>query len=247
MVNNYYIYIHIRKDKNIPFYLGKGRDKRAWFFYQRNSLWHRINKKHGTEVKILLKNLSEEEAFVKEKELINLYKKLGFLQANFTNGGEGASGRILSLESLKKLSESQKKRTNHKRGFRLSEETKIKISKAKKGCKLSKEHKEKIRKAKKWHKGLSKLTDSRLAKISESKLGKGNPMYGRTHSDEYKLKLSARMSNENPSRRVLINTKTGEVFSSIKEAANKIGLNVNTLRGYVNGHRPNKTDLRYKE
>lgn len=35
-------------------------------------------------------------------------------------------------------------------------------------------------------------------------------------------------------------------YNSTKEAAQEFGLNVNTLRGYINGHRPNKTSLEYK-
>lgn len=45
-------------------------------------------------------------------------------------------------------------------------------------------------KAKAWNKGLTKETDVRLKKQAERMLGKGNPFYGRAHTDETKQKIS---------------------------------------------------------
>jgi hypothetical protein len=44
-----------------------------------------------------------------------------------------------------------------------------------------------------WNKGLTKETDARLHTLSQSRMGEGNPMYGHTHTDEYKKMQSARM------------------------------------------------------
>ena len=41
-----------------------------------------------------------------------------------------------------------------------------------------------------WNKGLTKETDVRLKKISEDRMGSGNPMWGKKHSEEYKKQAS---------------------------------------------------------
>lgn len=47
-----------------------------------------------------------------------------------------------------------------------------------------------------WNKGLTKETDIRLEKISNERLGEKNPMYGRTHSDEWKKAKSCEMKQK---------------------------------------------------
>ena len=88
----FYIYAHIRKDNNQPFYVGKGKDKRCFSKRGRNQYWHRIVEKCGYESKIIANNLDEELAFLAEAECIELYKHHGYKLVNMTNGGEGASG-----------------------------------------------------------------------------------------------------------------------------------------------------------
>ena len=44
-----------------------------------------------------------------------------------------------------------------------------------------------------WNKGLTKETSESVMKISKSKLGENNPMYGKKHTKESKLKQSATM------------------------------------------------------
>jgi hypothetical protein len=91
----YYVYAYLRED-NSPYYIGKGKDKRAW-------------KKHGpgifppkdeTKIKFIKSNLTESEAFSLEKRLIKWFgrkdKGTGVLR-NMSDGGEsGGSGRIPS-------------------------------------------------------------------------------------------------------------------------------------------------------
>lgn len=101
-LNNFYVYRHIRSDTNIPFYVGKGKDNRAYSTKNRNKYWHHIINSTKYEVEIILENLTEMQAFSKEKEFIKLYKTLGYCVANFTDGGEGISGFKPSLESIKK-------------------------------------------------------------------------------------------------------------------------------------------------
>lgn len=60
--------------------------------------------------------------------------------------------------------------------------------------------------------------------------GKDNPMYGKTA-------INAKQ---------VINTETGEVFSSIKDAAIFYNLNYTTLQQKINGTRTNNTNLKFK-
>ena len=69
-MNNYYVYLHKTKDDK-PFYVGKGKDKRAWSKIGRNTEWKDLVKQIGEyKVELVYNNLSEEESLHIEKELI---------------------------------------------------------------------------------------------------------------------------------------------------------------------------------
>lgn len=99
MDNIHYIYKHIRLDKNEVFYIGKGtHTKKTYNYYRayqssrRNNIWNNIVAKTEWIVEIMYTDLSSEDCFSKEIELIRLYGKIhnntGTL-ANYTDGGEG--------------------------------------------------------------------------------------------------------------------------------------------------------------
>lgn len=124
-----YLYRHIRLDKNEPFYIGIGTDKRyyrAFMKIKRNNIWYKITDKTDFKVEIVFDDLTWDEACNKEKEFIAIYGRKdcgnGIL-CNLTDGGEGAIGRK----------------------YITSEETKAKLSKAHKGKKSSEETKQKLR------------------------------------------------------------------------------------------------------
>jgi hypothetical protein len=153
-----YLYRHVRLDKNEPFYIGIGSDnnyKRAYSFNNRNKHWKNITNKSNYNVEILLDDLTWEQACEKEREFIKLYGRndqcKGFL-CNYTDGGEGVLGLIVSSESRKKMSVAQtgKKQSaqqiakrvlkltgngNYWFGKQFSDEYKQKLSLAKKGKK----------------------------------------------------------------------------------------------------------------
>lgn len=108
--NNYYVYIHRKKTNGDVFYVGKGKQYRAFDFNRRSMLWNKIKNKHGVIVEIVHNNLQEWYSFELECELILKYgridKRTGKL-ANHTDGGDGASGTILSVEQRKQISERQ--------------------------------------------------------------------------------------------------------------------------------------------
>lgn len=109
--NTCYVYRHIRLDKNEPFYVGVGSDKKYRRAYYkgtrgRNPYWHRIVAKTDYEVEIILDGLTFEESLKKEEEFVNLYgrinNKTGIL-CNLTDGGKGTKGVLISEETRERL------------------------------------------------------------------------------------------------------------------------------------------------
>jgi hypothetical protein len=172
MINRYYLYRHIRLDKNEPFYIGIGskskRDhpnirseyRRAYETDRKeSSIWNNIVSK--TEYKVEIVYESNDYDFIKNKEIefISLYGRLnqntGCL-ANMTNGGDGTVGYIISKEKIENHrilmtgrsqgKEQIQKRIESRKGYVHSEETKRKISESHKGKKVSRDHIEKLHK-----------------------------------------------------------------------------------------------------
>ena len=169
-MNNFYIYRYIRLDSNTPFYIGKGLGKR----YRertsgRNIYFKRIVKTIPYRVDIIVSNLSEDQAFKKEIEFIKLYRSFGLCEANFTNGGEGSSGRKMSEHTKSKLKEANKNRV-------LTDETRTRMSKSQTGRIGPNKGKTP------WNKGKPQ-TEETKAKLSASHMGK-------FVSDETRLKMS---------------------------------------------------------
>ncbi len=100
--NNFYVYVHKRISDSLPFYVGKGKGKRAWITYGRSSEWS-SHSSLGYEVEILADNLSEKEALDLERETIKNFKSLTYPLVNKTAGGQGLSGYSFSEEHLAKL------------------------------------------------------------------------------------------------------------------------------------------------
>jgi hypothetical protein len=100
--HNFYVYGHYKPDYNI-FYIGKGHGRRAWKTTGRGEFWQNTVNKHGTyQVVLLHEHLSEDEAFLKEKEEIMFWGRRsdgGFL-INLTDGGEGTSGYVFTAEQV---------------------------------------------------------------------------------------------------------------------------------------------------
>jgi NUMOD3 motif len=106
IVNNFYIYQHLKADTNEIFYVGKGNKKRA-YSYNRGDYWKRVVAKHGLIVQIIYQDLDEETAFKLEIETIQQYRSQGIKLVNMTDGGEGTSGRITTDESRINYSKSR--------------------------------------------------------------------------------------------------------------------------------------------
>lgn len=102
MANDFYVYLHKKKTNGEVFYVGKGCGKRKDSLTGRSNLWGRIAKKHGHYVELAKDNISEDDAFKLEVELIFKYgridMKTGTL-ANHTDGGEGSTGVLGNYDS----------------------------------------------------------------------------------------------------------------------------------------------------
>jgi hypothetical protein len=159
------LYRHIRKDIEMPFYIGIGLDtKRAYSKTHRNAHWKSIVGKTDYEVEVLFDEIDYEYAKIKEKEFIALYKRKvdGGILCNLTLGGDGVLGIVHSEEAKEKMGVPNKGKT-------ISEWHKKRISEFWKG----KPTPEKTKK-----------------KMSESALGEKNSRYGIKASDDTKQKMS---------------------------------------------------------
>ena len=148
-MNEYYTYAYLRKD-GTPYYIGKGIGRRI-------GSTNRIFTPPSEERRVFLKqNLTEEEAFSHEIEMIKFYgrKDLGTgILRNGTNGGDGGGpmkGRKHSSETILKMSQTKlgKKHTLQERK-NMSEAHKgkpnPKSGAARKGVKFTEERKQKMR------------------------------------------------------------------------------------------------------
>jgi len=180
MLNNFYVYLHIIANTGEPFYVGKGKSTRYKLKTCRSKYWYNIINKYDYDIIFLEENLNEKDAFELEKYWIKRIGrkdlKLGPL-INFTNGGEGNSGKILSDETKEKM-------RKVKLGKICSNETKEKIKKGNSGKILSDETKEKISKSKlgKKHKPHKPhiLSNENREKLKKINIGNKNAIgYGR--------------------------------------------------------------------
>lgn len=222
MDNKYYLYRHIRLDKNEPFYIGIGTGRRYKYKQGRNKIWNSIVIKNDGifEYEILLANLTKEEAFLKEKEFIKLYGRkdlnTGCL-ANLTDGGDGANNMCL--------------------------EARMKISKANTGKKRTEEFRKQrslVRKGKKH-------TIETKIKISESQKGAKNHMYGKIFSKEEKLNCSKRtFGDKNPNYKgdiIMLDKVTHsplfifKTVSEIKEFLNRKSSNLSEIYANISGRK----------
>jgi len=143
----YYTYAWLREDRT-PYYIGKGKNRRAW----------RRGSPPRERVLILKKGLCEQDAFKHEVYMIFILgrkdKGTGILR-NMTDGGDGCAepswetrikigganrGRKLSEETRRKMS---KAHTGKKRPYR-GKETRRRMSEAQKGKKHTTESRKKI-------------------------------------------------------------------------------------------------------
>ena len=135
-MNNYYVYIHRRKDNKTVFYVGISRQEKYFRVNTktgRNPIWNNIVNKYGFTGEVLFSDLSKEDACLIEKALIKSYGRINTnsgVLANLTAGGDGSVDCPKSIETKNKMSKARV-------GKPLSEEIKNKMSETRKGKKAS--------------------------------------------------------------------------------------------------------------
>lgn len=228
MTNLFYVYAHKKESTGDVFYIGKGSNRsdrkktyeRANYFLKRSRHWQAIAAKHGVCVEILGEYETENEAFEYEKRMIAVLGKnaSGGALCNLTDGGDGHCGFSPSQVTREKLRFAVAREKHPNWGKKLSPETCRKKS-------VSLSASEKNLRGKKlpgWWK----------EKISATKVGRLNPMYGR-------------FGAESPVARKVVDIETGAAFDSVKMAAETHGHKMKTLYNWLSGHRKNPTSLRF--
>ena len=104
--NDWIVYRHIRLDKNVPFYIGIGKDiNRPHNKKDRSNFWKSIINKTTYVVEIIFDNLTKEQAIEKEIEFIELYGRIDLKTGslcNMTCGGEGTGSLNVEKELLRR-------------------------------------------------------------------------------------------------------------------------------------------------
>lgn len=261
----YYVYRHIRLDTNEVFYVGRGKEKirngkvykcdeyyRAFDKSNRNIFWNNIANKTEYRVDIIYECDNEFDVCKKEIEFIKLYGRRDLKQGtlvNLTNGGEKESGKIITEEHRKKLSESSKGRVK-------SVYTRKKLSESLKGRVFSEEHKRKLSISKT---GFRHSEEAKL-KMSIAKKGKKRSdsfrelqrknQTGRVYSDESKKKMSESKKGRynmynHPSAKKVVDRKNGIIYNSLKLMCHENNLNYDTMRSRLCGRLKNNTTFMY--
>jgi hypothetical protein len=129
----YYVYAYLRED-GTPYYIGKGKGKRAWSKQRNINL--PVDK---SKIVLIEENVSEVWALLRERYYIRWFGRkdngTGILR-NLTDGGEGTSGYILSEEQKDRYRRGKNSPTY---GRKITEEHKQKLREAKLGKKQSPE------------------------------------------------------------------------------------------------------------
>lgn len=206
------VYRHRRLDNNQIFYVGISENKkRANNKTKRSDWWKKIVKKTNYKVEIIYENLTREDACELEIFLISLYGRRNLRTGclvNVTDGGDaGTVGRKATDEQIKKMSILRK-------GIKLSDETKKRMSET--------------------HKALGTkpiITEESLKKKSDSMKGKSSFMKGKKHSEETKIKISnAKRGVESKKKKKVVqinpfNNETVKIFNSYTEAYQETKIN----------------------
>lgn len=166
---------------------------------------------------------------------------------------EKAKGRKHSDESKRKMSLSRSGENHFRFGKGLTDEHKDKLRAIRLGTKHSESSKLKMSLSRMGDKNVNygkkiQVSQRTKDKISKKTSGSNNPMWGKKHSEETKNSISKKAIGRIPgTAKKVIDTETGQIFNSAKEAAMHAGINHGTMKDRLNGRRTNKTNYKYYE
>lgn len=109
-MKEYYTYAYLRED-GTPYYIGKGQGNRITRRHYRRDGGYFSAPKDKNRILYLKRHLTEQEAFRHEQYMIGVYgrKDIGTgILRNRTNGGEGPTGKVLSVETRKLIGDIQR-------------------------------------------------------------------------------------------------------------------------------------------
>lgn len=189
-IPRFYVYILARPNSK-PFYVGKGQGRRVFGHDREARSGHKCHKcnvirkiwRSGGDYQryIVFTTDNEQEAFDYERELIALHGRENL--CNLTDGGEGASGRVVSDERRSRMSVLFKGRKGARLGATNSPEHRQKISAALKGRRQTEEQRQKNSEV---HKGI-KLSPETIEKIRQKNIGKKRSDEFREHIRQVNL------------------------------------------------------------
>jgi len=191
---HYYVYAYIRKLEGTPYYIGKGKGRRAYL--RHTGVTTPADK---SKIIFLETNLTEIGSLALERRYIRWYgrKDLGTgILNNRTDGGEGVSGYVNPPARRLAISNANSGKGNGMSGRAHTAEAKKLISVARTGTKISDAHKEAVGAA---HRGKS-LSAEHKAKCSAKLSGKNNPNFGKKISEDQKAKFRATLAEKKKSK-----------------------------------------------
>lgn len=230
----YYIYRHITPSGKV-FYIGKGKigDKhmnsknnrifytRAYSLQNRNIFWHNTVNKYGYEVQIITKNLTSEEAFEIEIDLISWYGRKDLKQGdlvNQTNGGEGRTG----------MTEEERQNIRD----RVSGENSFFYGKPKTQAQIEARQKMKGENHPLYG---TKRPLHVIEAIRQAQTGRKHSQESKNKKAETVRKNKSNIGERHPQSKKVYNIDTGEIYSCIREAAEENNIKVTTLKWNLSG------------
>ena len=175
MATIFYVYEHWRPDLDMPFYVGKGKGKRAYNMRDRSEHHQNIIKKLVSlgmcvEIRLVKHSMTEADALQLEINKIAEWRSLGVELCNKTDGGEGVSGLVMNSEARRKISLAKVGKPGKVTmlGKKHTPETRAKMSLVHKGKPKSLEHSAKVGAA---HRGKI-VSEETKKKLSNARKGK---------------------------------------------------------------------------